>query len=165
MVFIDKPLEIMLEEIGFNSFLRFDYLVPQEEIERYDQGQNLHPDNKYIIEVLQSIASNGKKLDSSQLMNIGYMVGFVLENAFTHGNQRSIDFPVSLKVLSGDHGVVVRIRDAGIGFDFKEKINQMRAGDSNYFTGAGYGLQMIDRSSVQVGYEDKGSTVNLMHLF
>ena len=108
----------------------------------------------------------------------GHVVGVALENAFYHGNKNDPQLPVGVKVFEGSKGVLVRVKDAGSGFDYKRKEEQVREiakkklpiylkpdeipGGLKYFLRRGGGFYMYHVCPSKVFFEEGGSVVNIV---
>lgn len=158
MTFVNKTLDVMLEEIKFEQITRDDTLIPEDNpIEFVHHLGILCPDDRYIYALLNEVAGEESKVTADYYGAIA----FALENAFTRGNQGRWNLPVTLRVYSGQEGHVVRIADNGKGFNYRKKINQLRAGES-YTVGNGYGMERLDGIDFEVSYEKRGSIINIM---
>ncbi|MFH1173534.1 MAG: hypothetical protein V1725_00180 [archaeon] len=109
-----------------------------------------------------------------------YILSMALENAFYHGNQNDPTLPVTIKAFQGIRGVVVRIRDSGVGFDFKKAVEQLKQiehqniplylhpeqvpENMRFFSRKGRGFYAFMYSSPIISFEANGSAVNMLYL-
>jgi hypothetical protein len=101
----------------------------------------------------------------SELIGPGGLVSESLANAFLHGNRRDANRPISIHLLRGRRGVLLRIHDCGSGFDVGSKVASLHSG-RQYFEVAGRGLRaMASSRTFRVFFGDRGSTLCLLHLF
>jgi len=152
MTFVDKTLDEMLKEIGFNEFGTYDIIIPEEN-GRVVAGTEVDLTYKQH-KILEDIA---KQMDNHYAY---YVIGELILNGLCRGNKKQSYLPISIKIFEGDKGIVIRIRDSGEGFNFKEKIRQMKNGET-YYQYTGGGLRLSDKVSDEVSYEGNGSIVNV----
>lgn len=203
MVLSDLSLEQMMEKIEFIEFTRFDYIIPTEyqgcslfkmkppvEFNRPPLNLSEIPPNsdlwmhfteeKYsgpleIISRYNELSGRTGKRQAGE-----GIICKILENAFYHGNQNNPLLPVSVKVFEGKKGMIIRVRDSGIGFDFKKVIDTVHAAaekdpwfgyksewkkEEKYFKRAGEGFRGYHFHLGTISFENNGTIVNLMLLF
>lgn len=91
-------------------------------------------------------------------------ISLAIENAFLRGNKASRDLDVIIRVYKGTIGEVVEIIDQGEGFNYRELVGKVLAGEK-YETGTGKGLRIIKDAPVVAGYEGAGSIMNIAVLY
>ena len=89
----------------------------------------------------------------------------VLSNAFCHAHHKDRLKPITVSVLLGEKGLIVRVSDFGKGFNvpriYKHCIHKKR-----YFTPVGRGFRCMAVSPhFGVFYNQKGTQINLLYLF
>jgi anti-sigma regulatory factor (Ser/Thr protein kinase) len=88
-----------------------------------------------------------------------------LSNAFCHGHDKDPHKPILVRVLLGDRGLIVQIKDTGPGFDVQGIYNSYHA-KKKYYSTAGNGLRLMEQSSnFGVIHDDTGTVFILVHLF
>ncbi len=88
-----------------------------------------------------------------------------LSNAFCHGHKKDPSKPIDLKVYLGEHGLIVRVKDNGPGFDLEMVKDRFSKGKS-YFHLAGNGLKrMIHSSHFRIFFTDEGRAFHMMYMF
>lgn len=88
-----------------------------------------------------------------------------LSNAFYHGHQRNVSQPIAVRVVVGQHGLLVRIKDNGAGFEmadvFKSYLTNQR-----YYALAGNGIRLMAQNQrFGIFYADSGTAFHLLYLF
>jgi hypothetical protein len=142
----------MLDEIRSEGCIRSDTLIPQQHPELFTEREVWErppvktPTDKYILGIEES-------LPYFPLLEVFY-------NAFERGNKRREDLPIQVEVFSGSKGMVLRITDAGEGFDFRDVMEKRKSGEK-YFNSDGHGLNVLDLSGFNVAYEGRGNVVNM----
>jgi len=152
MTFVDKTLDEMLKEIGFNEFGTYDIIIP----EKNGRTNLLNPDTS------EEFDENMSRLikEKTGNHNAHYIVDETILNALWWGNKKQIDMPISVKTFFGDKGIVFRIRDSGKGFDFKETIRKL-GNREKYYNNYGGGFIIQQSSPYDISYEGDGSIVNI----
>jgi anti-sigma regulatory factor (Ser/Thr protein kinase) len=88
-----------------------------------------------------------------------------LSNAFYHGHQRDPQRPIGMRVLVGEHGLIVHIADSGPGFDVAAVIDDYFK-RRQYYSSAGNGLRLMDQSTrFAVYYNQPGNIFSLLYRF
>lgn len=88
-----------------------------------------------------------------------------LSNAFCHAHHKNPLKPITVSVLLGRTGLIVRVTDGGKGFNvpriYKHYINKKR-----HFTSIGNGIRFMAASAhFGIFYDQKGTQINLLYLF
>ena len=101
-------------------------------------------------------------------------VSELLGNALIHGNSGAMhNAPngdplksLSVKVFLAKNGLLVRVRNEGEGFDYKDVIDRFRNGReyASHVLG-GNGMINFDHPDLLVSYEDNGRTSNILYVF
>jgi hypothetical protein len=187
MVFVDKSLELMLDEIGFREFGRFDYIVPdlKKEIIPYLQRvvtpkyqsmlsrQILQQAPNFVKKIMaKNIGQNARNAQLDEGVQREYAINefiggllYAIENAYTRGNDFPVNegktnnghVPFSVKSFFGEKGIVFRVRDSGKGFNFVEEVKKIP-----YHTDRLHGMAIMDSCLSEISYEGSGSVVNIM---
>ena len=157
----------MLDEIEFGRLIRYDYHIPAECPDRYCFcGERLdildQSDPNYVVNIVKDLIPELREQVSDGGFYIADAIELALENAFSRGNCLDTHLPVSVKVFSGRKGHVIRIRDSGMGFNYRKKIKQMRSKEYGYAKNFGQGLLALDEPGFEASYENRGSTLNIM---
>ena len=88
-----------------------------------------------------------------------------LSNAFYHGHGKDPYKPIVVRVLSGERGLIIQIKDHGPGFDVST-VYQRFYRRKKYFETAGNGLRLMARSSNFGVFHDRTGTIShLVHIF
>lgn len=177
MVFVDKSLDQMLDEVKFEKFGAYWFITPEDRRE-IDVDSNCIVTESFGEELHKHIN------DPASI----YTIFCAIENAYMRGNKYNNDpnegsrtngyLPLTVKTFVGKRGMVVRIRDSGNGFSFKSKIKALRkeaTGKDTFFDGSehcvyettgegGDGMKEMDQGWPQCTYEGDGSVVNIMIL-
>ncbi len=94
-------------------------------------------------------------------LSIWNAVSLGLENAFWRGNQNNPAFPVEVTIYHGSRGKMVRIEDAGNGFDYEQKLRSFFSG-GDYAIGRGSGFKALHQEKlIKAGYEGRGNVLNI----
>ncbi|MFH1637415.1 MAG: hypothetical protein ABIB71_03250 [Candidatus Woesearchaeota archaeon] len=204
MVLKNVSLENMLKRIKFQEAIAYDYIVPATYPGCPKLTEWLPPPNYEILPEEKDLLKNSdiwkQFLKDKYRTTLDGIIGILnkkgvfgikdhtpglmclaLENALCHGNQNNPELPVTLKAFKGKKGMVVRIRDSGIGFDYKSKIKSVknlankayyledmhkRVGKNDkYFSRLGTGLWFFQLNPAIVSFENNGTTVNIMYKF
>ncbi|MFO8057978.1 MAG: ATP-binding protein [bacterium] len=100
-----------------------------------------------------------------ELVGASGLLSEALSNAYCHGNRRDPAKPIHISVLKSHKGLLVRIKDAGAGFNFPETFHKLQKG-GNYYKLAGNGIKrMISSEVFAVFYTEGGRSFNLLYLF
>jgi anti-sigma regulatory factor (Ser/Thr protein kinase) len=88
-----------------------------------------------------------------------------LSNAFFHGHAKDPEKPIIVRVILGEQGLIVQVKDTGRGFDVRKVYNQFR-NQKKYYSKAGNGIRlMAQSSSFGVLHDPSGTNFILVHLF
>lgn len=88
-----------------------------------------------------------------------------LSNAFCHGHDKNPEKTIVVRVLLGEKGLIVQIKDSGPGFDARTVYRQYHS-RKQYWMTAGNGLrQMAQSSNFGVFHDRTGTISHLVHLF
>ena len=88
-----------------------------------------------------------------------------LSNAFFHGHAKDPHKPIIVRVILGERGLIVQIKDTGPGFDVQTVYHCYRA-QKKYYCKAGNGIRLMARSSsFGILHDTTGTIFVLMHLF
>jgi hypothetical protein len=187
MTFVDKSLDEMLEEIEFVEVGIYDIIIPKTRVHidldsplaittKYRKALVEHT-YKYISNLVTKSVNKSKKEDpycenipEEHLISFAVattLVGltFAIENAYTRGNnypryeERTNEgyLPFTVKSFCGDKGIVFRVRDSGIGFDYKKAIARIPQRNDRL-----HGMKLLKDAIAEVSYEGDGSIVNIM---
>jgi hypothetical protein len=86
-------------------------------------------------------------------------------NAFNHAHHRDRLKPITVTVLLGDKGLIIRVADGGRGFNLQKVYKHCRM-KRRYLTAAGDGIRrMAESHRYGVFYNHKGTEFNLLYLF
>lgn len=174
MVRTEKQLEDMFEEIGNPEMVFYDILVPEEtegykEFERLVKGMpwywipntegQLESIYRYIERVLSPLGVNPESYPDYRGLERAIVLSF--ENAYMHGNKRLNYAPISIKVLQGENGFVIRIKDRGLRdgdeiFDYDLVLNEGR------FKYLGQGFREMKDMPQEFNLEGNGSVINIL---
>lgn len=88
-----------------------------------------------------------------------------LSNAFYHGHRKNAALPITVSIYLGGKGLIIRIKDAGSGFDLNTVFEKYARGKT-YFHSAGNGLKLMNASKrFGIFYNHAGTAFHLLHLF
>lgn len=158
MTLVNKTFEQMQEEIGFKKFSRYDNICPEKNPELFyrssfeDNSNIFLPKSGYIRELL----GPSRFSDYHE-----QLIHEILLNAHQRAHNCNGSMNISIKVAEGSRGYILRFRDSGNGFDFKDKIKKMGLGEK-YYEGEGCGLLNLTESDIEASYEGDGSILNVM---
>ena len=118
MVLLNKSLEEMMVEIECTSCVFFDYWRPvdypsKHEVRDTSHGRFLNVKEEYVNRVLENIPEECDIEPDNMLVAA---LNLALENSLTRGHYCDMYYPLSVKILAGEKGCIIRIRDSGIGF-------------------------------------------------
>jgi len=154
MVIAEKTFEEMRVAIGGVDSVTCDVLVPYvdadmfETIEMRDGTILQAPCKDYISDLADSLGANAHAVEEA------------IFNAFGRGNNNQGDLPVSIAVLEGPDGYILRITDSGKGFDYEDVYNQ-RVNGQRYWQNMGFGFEWYDSIPGTVWFEGRGNTLNM----
>jgi serine/threonine-protein kinase RsbW len=100
--------------------------------------------------------------DADESLNVGLAVREAVINAIVHGNKQNPALKVNIALVAGSHGLEVRIRDHGAGFDPDSRPNP--TADPNLLNTSGRGLLLIRAfvDDVDVQHRERGTEVTLI---
>lgn len=173
-MFVNTTLDQMLEIIENAKLLIYCYQIPASVGEALTHGREDYAfwinypcqAQKEFYEILKKCNGNG----------IIEWVEEAIGNATIHGNKGTLEGrdasngdplkAYSIKLFAGEKGVVVRIRNEGIGFAYEEVIEKYKQGKpyATHGTAGGNGMRILDHPRIQASYEDKGRATNIMYL-
>ena len=88
-----------------------------------------------------------------------------LSNAFFHGHDKDPEKPIIVRVILGNHGLIVQIKDTGPGFDV-QKVYQHYRTRKKYYSKAGNGIRLMAQSpNFGILHDTTGTNFILVHLF
>ena len=88
-----------------------------------------------------------------------------LSNAFYHGHGKDPEKPIFVRVLVGDHGLVVEIKDSGKGFAV-QKVYERFQKRKHYFSAAGNGIRLMAASRrFGIIHAGAGTAFHMLYLF
>lgn len=199
VVLIESSLEKELERLGEDRLIRDEEIIPSsypdfpkeakwlppfafekaprspEEIPPYSDlwAQFMNERYQGLYEMMGVI--NDRNVDRRRGPHV---VGVAFENAFYHGNQNNPDLAVRVRMFEGAKGALIRIKDAGKGFDYKKKTRQVReAGERQlnvyskpdslpaelkYFSRKGGGFYAYYIDYCRIFFEEKGSAIGIV---
>lgn len=174
MVRTEKELEDMFDEIGHPEMVFYDILVPEEN-DKYGLLGPLDKESpwywipniegqvesiyRYIERVLSPLGVNRESYLDYRGLERAIVLSF--ENAYMHGNKGWNYAPISMKILQGENGFVVRIRDYGFRdgdeiFDYDLILNEGR------FKHQGVGFREMKDMPQEFNLEGNGSVINIL---
>ncbi len=110
----------------------------------------------------------GSCLDEAGILALEYAAAEALSNAFRHGSGGDPGKRIEARLTREPHQVVLRVRDEGPGFDFRERLEVARRGDVIGITRkrgegrpGGLGLLLIVRCVDLVEFNDTGNEIVL----
>ena len=129
MVLVEKSLDEMMEEIRFTELAYFDLWSPDEKPERhkirdagaYGWGMYVDTRSEFLRGVLDSSVPKDLGATGWGLLSNGTMI-CAFENSLKWGHNLEGYLMISLKVFIGEDGIIIRIRDSGSGFPWKEYV-------------------------------------------
>lgn len=170
MTLINKSFEQMLEEIDFEKFIRHDNVCPEKNPEKFRRGQDVNdsfmPHTEYIEEIkkqMKDIIEPNKVYYPSEYPP-GVLTKVIEEtmlNMYERANDCTDWLNMSVKLAQGSKGYVLRFRDSGKGFNFKEKVKRMKKG-KKYSQRKGCGLKILNNGIIESSFEGNGNIVNIM---
>ncbi len=88
-----------------------------------------------------------------------------LSNSFYHGHNKNPEIPIIVRVLLGQQGLMVQIKDNGPGFGVQQ-IYKNYLSRKPYYSTAGNGIRwMAESSNFGVFHDTTGTICCLLHLF
>jgi hypothetical protein len=155
-----------LELIESPKLIREDQVIPGHF--RPFPGSPYGPGNDWIYRYEGKLARFLEPLLQSHQAELTGEKGLlyqVLSNAFCHAHHKDRLKPITVSVLLGEKGLIVRVSDFGKGFNvpriYKHCIHKKR-----YFSPVGSGFRCMAASPhFGVFYNQKGTQINLLYLF
>ncbi len=88
-----------------------------------------------------------------------------LRNAFCHAHRRDPLLPISIQVLLGSQGLIIRVNDCGKGFNVQKVYKHYRK-KRRYLSSVGNGIRLMAASSrYGAFYNQKGTAFHLLYPF
>jgi anti-sigma regulatory factor (Ser/Thr protein kinase) len=88
-----------------------------------------------------------------------------LSNAFCHGHGKDPCKPIIVRILLGEKGLIVQVKDTGKGFDAQSVYRRYHS-RKPYYSSAGNGIRLMARSACfGVLHDSTGTIFILVHLF
>lgn len=140
---VDKSIDQMLEEIEF------------QQMGEYQIIQGSGTDGSNIVYATDALYNAHPFLNEHS-----FLIEELIANAILRGNNRDPFVTASAKVLLGDKGWVLRIRDSGSGFNVKRVLKN---GEFQYNGTGLYALKVT--SGIQFNFENNGNTLNIMGFY
>ncbi len=162
MTLVNKTLSEMLDEIEYRGLMRYDILIPEENPELFQEvslvkGAHLQsvqiPNEEYLDTLCSLMCPDKAIIDDFRLA-----LRETFYNSFEYGNRLDGSLPISVKIFDGVNGAVLRIRDSGDGFDFRERVEN--TGEKPKYFG-NKGFWNFAKESYSVSFEGDGSILNL----
>ncbi len=139
---VNKSIDEMLQEIEFREFGEYQTIQGND-----PEGQ--------IFYVNDTICDAHRFLDNYYLLT-----DELIANAVLRGNKKDSFVMASAKVLLGEKGWILRIRDSGNGFDVDRVLKNRE------YQYGGQGLSKLKAiEGIQFNYENNGSTLNIMGFY
>jgi len=89
----------------------------------------------------------------------------IVFNALLWGNRKDPKLPVHIEVFEGAEGRILRVTDAGDGFDYRKKVQQLLESEK-YWQNEGNGLRNLAHNPcIQVSYDNPGNYTNMQVWF
>jgi hypothetical protein len=157
----DMPIDEMLLEIGEPKMIFYETgIFPPFGRVAEEKGLTADPyPQRYftlIDNLLDSVSARGRGLMAKD-SDVEILLDEFCYNAICHGNMFDPNLMFSVKAFEGEFGVVVRIRDSGRGFDYLKAYTETKKTG-----GAGFEIARKMTDSIELGYEDNGSTANIL---
>src|SRR3989338_5603381 len=143
MTLVEKSLDQMMDEISFTYVALAESWIPERNPESYcvrnvpEYGVYVNLSPRYLERILTAIPSETEIVPDHLLRTV---VAQVMENSLTRSHNTDLSLPISVKILAGENGCIIRIRDSGNGFDHQQALQQLRTGGSPQYQGTGMGL-------------------------
>ena len=118
-----------------------------------------NPINISKLEHLTQEIIKDYNFDSSKYGVILISLTEAVSNAIIHGNDSEIDKKVSIKLKTIENGIILRVSDKGIGFDFSDLPDPTLP--ENLDADGGRGIFVIRSLSDSCIFYDNGSTVEM----
>ena len=88
-----------------------------------------------------------------------------LSNAYCHGHEKDPHKPIWVRVILGERGLIVQIKDSGPGFDVQGTYMRYHT-KKRYYSTAGNGLRLMEQSpNFGILHDATGSVFILVYLF
>ncbi len=89
----------------------------------------------------------------------------IIFNSLLWGNRKDPKLPVHIEVFEGSEGRLLRATDAGEGFDYRKRVQQLLEGEK-YWQNKGNGLHNLAQNPfIQVSYDNPGNYTNMQVWF
>jgi hypothetical protein len=165
-VLIEMSYDGALDLIGEHTVVLRERVVPAE-VERLSHCP-YRPEYGWLFTLERRV---GRILDQwlsghrRELIGPGGLLSEALSNAYCHGHRRDAAKPMWIRIVVGGDGVLIRIKDSGSGFDYREVARGV-IHKRTYFHNAGRGLmRAVTAEHFAVFYTDGGQAFNLFHLY
>lgn len=105
------------------------------------------------------------KSHPSDLMGEKGLLHEAMSNAFCHAHHRNPLLPITVRVLLGEQGLIIRVKDCGKGFNVQKVYNHYRK-KRRYLTAVGNGVRLMAASPTYGAfYNQKGTEFHLLYPF
>jgi len=156
MVIVNKTIREILEEVGRCKVLRRDIISPGNNPEIFltgwvEEGLFGGPSHDYRDTVLGNL-----ELGDDDRKGLQMVFAECVTNGVEWGNNRNPDYGVRVSVLEGKSDYLIEIEDSGKGFDYSERIAQMRTG-GGYANRGGSGLASLELEDVEATFCGTGN--------
>lgn len=89
----------------------------------------------------------------------------IIFNSLLWGNRKDPKLPVHIEVFEGSEGRLLRVTDAGEGFDYRKRVQQLLEGE-RYWQNKGNGFRNLAQNPfIQVSYDNPGNYTNMQVWF
>ncbi|GEM_PF-5950906 len=174
-MFVHKTIDELLGMLKEPKLVYYDYTlgVPLGEA-------LLHPLDDYRFWINQAnhpLINLHKEMQKNNLDFLYDPVAEMVANALRHGNKNEglqnytpNGDPLkslSMKIFTGDNGLLFRVRNEGEGFDYEKTLENLEK-TGGFFQQRGFcgnGMKMLASPRFFVSYEDKGRATNLLQLY
>lgn len=155
-----------LELIASSRQILKDRIVPAQFPAAPDSPYRPGYDWLYIYERrLASFLERWLKPYRYELIGENGILCEALSNAFFHGHDKDPEKPIVVRVILGDRGIIVQVKDTGPGFDVRKVYEQYKS-QEKYYSKAGNGMRlMAGSSSFGVLHDSTGTVFFLVHVF
>jgi hypothetical protein len=161
MVFVDKTLEEMTQEVGCARLAFSKSLTPKDNPDLFKSRhcgykKYFNAQDTLIVSLL-----NEMELGEHSEYVVGSVISLAIENSLTRGHLGDLFLPLTFNVLVGSEGSILRIRDYGLGFNHVEHL-ELRTRGKRCYDGNGEGIKYFNSASPEIAYEGSGNIMNIM---